>query len=126
MKREAVSRKLFFTFCLIVVLYVVVVNGCDRPDTSDQIAFDRDVWLQHSDPDENKNPRWRMYLDVKRRLTTEPMSRAEVVALLGPAWRERDGSLSYPIGFWDRMDASSLVVRFSGDGRVARVHIREH
>ena len=95
-------------------------------EASEVLPFDRAEWLAHSDPAEKRNPRWKMVPDLKTVLRGERKSRADIVALLGPPNRERDGSLYYAIGWWGQIDPNSLAIEIKDDGSVGRVRVIQH
>lgn len=95
-------------------------------EASDELPFDRVTWLEHADPDEKRNPRWRMVPDLTRRLQAAAMSKAQVVELLGAPTFERGASLHYAVGWWGQIDPSSFEVEILQDGRVGRLRLVQH
>ena len=116
-----------------IVLTMVLGIGAtayylSRPTAQDELIFDRDLW-QHNPLGENRSsPRYRMIGDLLRRYRLVGMTRAEVVALLGPIEYPR-GSSRRPYPGWDLGDVDGLfglpagrtfMVKFGPDDRVVK------
>jgi WD40-like Beta Propeller Repeat len=92
-------------------------------DASDPFAgrrFSSAVWKAHPHCDEDTNPRGRMYADLAGRVLENGMTRARVLALLGPPDRTEGGALQYPLGFWSGfgIDCDYLAVELDRRGVV--------
>jgi hypothetical protein len=70
------------------------------------------------------NPREDMVDDVVAHELRPGMSRADVLALLGPADRTDEVEWSYEAG-WRSIDPSTLVITFSEQGTVLRYYVTE-
>lgn len=109
-----------------------LVAQLDRP--FDDRSFDEVAWKEHHGAAYADNPRGLMADSLVQRLSNGPMTRADVINLLGEpdfmseAEKKRQDLLSYNLGMWSglRTGYNSLDIILDAEGRVSGTHIAHH